>query len=160
MTVIIPRQGQEQHKLSVCCCDIPTSNDERESDALSSDLIIVRQIEREPQMTTTVYTVFYCWSFIQHKLNEEYSEVSTYEKGQQIQMILENLPTQCKNRLPLCISKLNDQRDMLLYIPPAYHVYFNSLNDSGSMINGHTAQFIQREYAAYCCKIKDFQLYE
>jgi hypothetical protein len=40
--------------------DILTSNDERESDALSSDHIIVRQIERKPQMTTTVYTVFYC----------------------------------------------------------------------------------------------------
>jgi len=34
-----------------------------------------------------------------------------------------------KNRLPIYTSKLNDKRDLLLYIPPAYHVYFNSLND-------------------------------
>jgi len=62
-------------------------------------------------------------------LNEEYSEVSTSKKGQQIQMILENLPMKYKNRLPVYTSKLNDKRDLLLYIPPAYHVYFNSLND-------------------------------
>jgi len=105
-------------------------------------------------------TIFYCWSFIKHGLNEEYSEASTSKKGQQIQMILENLPTKYKNRLPVCTRKFNDQRDMLLYMPPAYHVYFNSLNESTSMINGHTAEVIQREHTAYCCKRKTFQLYE
>ena len=78
----------------MCCSnDILTSNDERESDALNSDHIIVREKERKPQMTTTVYTVLYCSSFMQHRLNEEYSEVSTSKKGQHIQMILENLTT-------------------------------------------------------------------
>jgi hypothetical protein len=28
------------------------------------------------------------------------------------------------------------------------------------MINGHTAEVIQREHAAFCCKRKTFQLYE
>jgi hypothetical protein len=46
------------------------------------------------------------------------------------------------------------------YIPPAYHVYFNKLSDSGSVINGHTAEVIQRVHAAYCCKRKMFRLYE
>ena len=59
MTVTIPRQSQEQHKLDVCCCEILTSNDERESDAFSSVHIIVRQIERKLQMKTRIYTVFY-----------------------------------------------------------------------------------------------------
>jgi len=75
-------------------------------------------------------------------------------------MILENLPMKYKNRLPVCTSKVNDQTDMLLYIPPAYHVYFNSLNDSGSVTNGHTTEVIQREHTANCCKRKTFQLYE
>jgi len=73
---------------------------------------------------------------------------------------LENLPAKYKNWLPACTSKLNDQRDMLLYIPPVYYVYFHSLNDSRSMINGHTAEVIQTEHAAYCSKRKTFQLYE
>ena len=157
MTATIPRQSQEQHKLNVCCCDTLTSNDETESDALNSDHIVVRQ---RGKMTTTEYTIFYCRSFIKHRLNEEYPEVSTSEKGQQIQMILEKLPMKYKNRLPVCTSKLNYQTDMLLYIPPEYHVCFNSLYDSRSMINGHTAKVIQRKHTAYCCKRKTFQLYK
>jgi hypothetical protein len=66
-------------------------------------------------------------TFMKHRLNEKYAVVSVDKKVQQIQMILENLRKKYMNRLPVCTSKLNNLRDLLVYsyIPPAYYIYFN-----------------------------------